>query len=696
MFRTTISITLLAIALVYGRSEGGRYERQQEPPRFRVGVDAVRIDAVVVDRSGRVVSDLTADDFEIRQDGKLQKVTFAEFVPVLTDAPPTRTAGPSAPALPPAVVAPPAQVKRENIQRTFAIVVDDLGLSVESLINARKALHTFVDREIRPNDLVALVRTGGSLDGLQPFTTDRRVLHSAIDALHWNGFSRNGVEAFEPVNEWAEFNTHGAGIGDPNDFSTINGLRSQVATIGTLGALNLITKSARDLPGRKAIVLVSDGFQLPDAKDNPRVREALDRAIDQAARTGVVIYSLDARGLQAAGLNAADNLKMGGESRVRENSEDRRRSLLDSQDVLAYLSEQTGGFAVLNTNDLGRGLGRIVDDVRDYYVIGYVPYDQTFKRVGNKARLHNVTMKVRRPGLRVKTRKSFIGISDSDEPPSQLTPAHELIHAAVSPFVTTDIALRATTLPGYAPESGMFVRTLLHIDAHALTFTDTADGKKAASADVLGMAFDQDGTEVAHLSTGFSVALTPQATEEALREGLAYNLRIPIRRAGAYHVRFSIRDQHSGAIGSAGEFVEIPDVAHGAFALSGIVLRSGDGSDSPSSITTQDIMVTPAQALRIYAAGSQLAYAYEIYNASGAVQSSTTVWRGAQKILDAGPATLKARTGDEQRFAAAGGIKLGEQLPPGNYLLQIIATTADPRRGGKPRIATQRLAFDVR
>ncbi len=644
MFRTTIRVILLCVALIPA-------QERQEPPRFRVGVDAVRIDAVVVDRNGRVVSDLTADDFEIRQDGKLQKVTFAEFVRVDTGPAPAPSAPTTAPS--PAIVIAPAQVRRDNVQRTFAMVVDDLGLSAESFISARRALHAFVDREIRPNDLVALVRTGGSLDGLQPFTTDRRVLHAAIDALRWNGFSRNAVEAFEPVNKWAEFDTHGAGIGDPNDFSSINGLRSQVATVGTLGALNLITQGARDLPGRKAIVLVSDGFELPDPKDNPRVREALDRVIDQAARTGVVIYSLDARGLQAGGLNAADNIKRGGESLVRETSEGRRSSLLESQDVLAYLAEQTGGFAVLNTNDLGGGLGRIVDDVRDYYVIGYVPDDQTFKRVGNKARLHNVSVKVRRPGLRVKTRKSFIGISDSDEAPSQLTPAHQLIHAAVSPFVATDIALRATTLPGYAPESGMFVRTLLHIDAHALTFVDAADGKKEASADVLGMAFDQDGTEVAHLSTGFSVALTPQATEEALREGLAYNLRIPIRRAGAYQVRFAIRDQHSGAIGSAGEFAEIPDVVHGAFALSGIVLRGEDGHDSPSSISAQEITVTPAQALRTYAAGSQLGFAYEIYNAPGVVQSATSVWRGIQKILDVAPATLKAPAGDERRFADA-------------------------------------------
>jgi len=210
------------------------------------------------------------------------------------------------------------------------------------------------------------------------------------------------------------------------------------------------------------------------------------------------------------------------------------------------------------------------------------------------------------------------------------------------------------------------------------------------------MAFDQDGTEVAHLSTGFSVALSPESTEEALRDGLAYNLRIPIRRAGAYQVRFAIRDQHSGAIESAGEFVEISDVAHGAFALSGIVLRSDDTDGSQPPARGEEMTVTPAQALRTYPAGARLSYAYDIYNANGPVRSTTSVWRDAQKVLDAGPATLEPPAGRERRFAAAGGIKLGEQLPSGTYVLQIAAASPDPQHEGRALTAVQRITFDVR
>ena len=103
-----------------------------------------------------------------------------------------------------AATVPPVPAKRGDIQRTLALVVDDLGLSVESLQNTRRALHAFVDRELQPTDLVALVRTGGSSGTLQAFTTDRRVLHAAIEGLRWNAASRNGVEPYEPLVQCAD------------------------------------------------------------------------------------------------------------------------------------------------------------------------------------------------------------------------------------------------------------------------------------------------------------------------------------------------------------------------------------------------------------------------------------------------------------------------------------------------------------
>ena len=129
--------------------------------------------------------------------------------------------------------------------------------------------------------------------------------------------------------------------------------------------------------------------------------------------------------------------------------------------------------------------------------------------------------------------------------------------------------------------------------------------------------------------------------------GIAYMLRIPIPRGGAYQVRFAVRDQQSGMLGSAGEFVEIGDIAGGAFALSGIVLRLDDGSGGGSAKVPDDIAITPAQALSVYRPGTRLSYAYEIYNAATPIQAATSVWRGTEKVLTHSGASA-LRTGAPQ------------------------------------------------
>ncbi len=712
--RHMITRRALAIVIALGVLHGTNLVRARQaaappdnPPRFRVATDGVRIDAVVTDSDGHIVPNLTADDFEVRQDGKLQKLLFAQFVPVLAGAPsPAATPAPPAGTENSPSPVRPGVVRREDVQRTFAIVVDDLGLSAESVLNTQKALHAFVDRELRPTDLVAFVRTGGSTGALQPFTTDRRVLHASIDRLRWNVWSRNGVEPFKAINLWLTFDYFGSQMARPDDFKSVDNLHASMSATGTLGALNLVVRGARDLPGRKAVIFVSEGFVIPRSGGDARVRIALDRVIDQATRAGVVIYALDCRGLQSGAILAGDNLKVGPltkdgfDSVIREQAQNRTEFNRDTQEGMAYLAEQTGGFAVMNTNDLPRGLGRITDDVRDYYVIGYTPQDGTFLPKGKKPELHKISIKVKRPGMQVKTRKEFLGVSDPQETSRTLTPAQELVHTAISPFAASDIALRATTLPGFSVEQGSFVRALLHIDARALTFSDDASGKKAASVDVLGMVFDQDGQEVAHLSTGFAVALTKEGAQEALRDGLAYTLRIPIRHPGAYQVRFAVRDRQSASVGSAGEYIEIPDMAGGAFALSGIVLRTADGmaadgTDAAAGSGAQ-LMLTPAQAVRLYAPGSRLSYAYEIYNATRPVQATMSIWRGTEKVLAVPPDSLAPPAGNPRIFAAGGALKLGEALTPGSYVLQIAATTPDSAGNNRSSSAVQRVDFEVR
>ncbi len=723
MFRT-FRLTVLAMGLLSsaeligiaqapsGGQTGGQPQAtpNAQVPRFRVGVDIVRIDAVVTDKDGRVVSGLTPADFELRQDGDVVPVTLAQFIAVATSSDPGRqvTATPAPTSSPAAAGAPPAPrtLARADVQRSIALVVDDLGLSFESFEPARKALHKFIDNDIQPRDLVALVRTSSPGGMLKPFTTDRRLLHAQVDAMQWTLNSRNGVEPFTPL-QGSMLLTGLPAQGtsspmDPQDFKLIEDLRRQRSASGTLGALNLLLRGAHDLPGRRAMILLTEGFQVMEMNHGvwmpeTRVRGALDRVIEQATRAGVVIYGVDCRGLQTGGLLASDSTVGSQEKAIADQGVERGRFLIDTQEGMSYVAEQTGGFAVLNNNDLAAGIRRATDDVRSYYVIGFTPAQGSFAAEGKTPRLHKISLKVTRPDLRVRTRKTFFGISDPDISTTPPTPAEALRNAVMSPFATTEIPLRATTLPAFSPTAGTFVRALLHIDGSALSFTPGPDGRRTADVDVLGMAFDEEGQEVGHLSTGFSLALTDHAEQAAMEDGVVYVLRVPIPRPGAYQVRFAVRDRHSTALGSVGEFVQIEDVAKGEFALSGIVI--GENNVAPNAKPAEGLDTAGLlrqQARRIFEPGANLSFAYEVYNAGAPVEASATVWKGERKVFDGSTDTLTPPSDAGPRFAAAGGIKLGDKLAPGDYVLQIVAKTSDTRDKGKRRAATQRVEFEVR
>ena len=170
-----------------------------EQPTFHIGVDAVRIDAVVTDAKGQIVTDLTADDFELKDDGRPQKVTLATFVPVAS--------GPATPARRQqrrccsgaGLRLPSAPLARDEVQRSILVLVDDLGISFEGLYAARKALHTFIDESLLSTDLVALTRTGMYAGMQRQFTTDRRLLHSAVDELRWTALSRAASSPSNPL-----------------------------------------------------------------------------------------------------------------------------------------------------------------------------------------------------------------------------------------------------------------------------------------------------------------------------------------------------------------------------------------------------------------------------------------------------------------------------------------------------------------
>ena len=173
---------------------------QQNPDNtIRITVNLVQVDAVVSDSKGKQVIDLEAKDFEILQDGKPQKITHFSYVSTVgpkpgNTVPPTQVAVDRKSPPPPPI--PAQRLKPNQVRRTIALVVDDLGLSFESVSQVRQSLKKFVDNQIAPGDLVAIMRTGAGMGALQSFTTNKAELYAAIERVKFNSIGRVGVSSF--------------------------------------------------------------------------------------------------------------------------------------------------------------------------------------------------------------------------------------------------------------------------------------------------------------------------------------------------------------------------------------------------------------------------------------------------------------------------------------------------------------------
>ena len=174
---------IFAFLLLVFSAVGG-FAQTPMPKPFDADTDVVKIsttliqlDATVTDKNGKIVTDLTAEDFEIFENGEKQTITNFSFVSSVPAIKPVVTPGKNQAGVP----VPPVQLRPEQVRRTIALVVDDLGLSAESVHFVKRALKKFVDEQMQPADLVAIMRTGSGTGALQQFTSDKNLLYLAIE-----------------------------------------------------------------------------------------------------------------------------------------------------------------------------------------------------------------------------------------------------------------------------------------------------------------------------------------------------------------------------------------------------------------------------------------------------------------------------------------------------------------------------------
>ena len=694
----------------------------QEPVRpsdedvVRITTNLVQVDAVVTDKNGKPVKDLRPDEVQIFEDGRQQQITHFSFVTSESPVPqPLATAPTLDKNAPPP---PPVKLHPEDVRRTIALVVDDLGLSFESTYYVRRALKKFVDQQMQPGDLVAIIRTSGGIGALQQFTADKRQLYAAIERVKWFASGRSGAGVFAPI-ESNSGNSEEARAANA-DF---NQFREDLFAVGTLGAVAYVVRGMRELPGRKSILLLSDGFRIysrDDPNRNYRALAALRRLIDQANRATVVIYTMNAAGLQTLALTAADSGNAMTD-RIEQLLSDRRNAAFESQEGLDYLARETGGIAIRNNNDLSGGIRRVIEDQKSYYLIGYRPDDSTFDAKTGRRTFHKLSLKVTRTGkFSVRMRNGFYGVADDERNAIAANPNQRIINALASPFGAAGVRLRLTTLFANDAKFGSYMRSLLHINADDLTFTDLPEGWHKADFDVVAITFGDNGEVVDQVGRSYTMRVTGNDYRRVRRDGFVYFLTVPIKKAGAYQLRTALRDHSSEHVGSASQFIEVPDLKKNRLVVSGILLTAIDpatakqqsaaggpadsankSSGNQNTEANEAGNATNSAATRQFKPGQILQYSFVIYNArldkvAGQPQLSTQVrlFRDGQPIFT-GKETVLKEIGqvDLKRITVGGALQLGGDMAPGEYIFQITAT--DPLADEKHRVATQWIDFEV-
>ncbi|HJP90558.1 MAG TPA: VWA domain-containing protein [Pyrinomonadaceae bacterium] len=643
----------------------------------KITTNLVQVDAAVT-KDGKPVTNLTADDFEIYEDGRKQTITsFAYISNVSRTAPPaTREKSTD--------VVPFASVKPNEPRRIMALVVDDLGLSADSIYQTKRQLRKFIAEQLQPNDLVAVMRTSGESGALQQFTNDKRLLNRAVDQLRWNLCSRVGVSVMPFLLAPA--------LGKRDDWNNCGG----TSFYQTMKSLRFILDAMGRLPGRKSMVLFSDSlpretqevrFDDDDSSPSPLVDQTnysalLQRIAEKAIRSSVVIYSIDTQGLQYTGPTAADHI-----SGTRDAINRQINDVLAARSQLLYsrreggelIARQTGGFQIRNSNSFQ--LDRILEDQSGYYLLGYRPTEETFNR-----RFHQIKAKVKRSGMTLRTRFGFMGISEEEAKQNQASPRDKVELALISPFGAQDIELDLTSFFVSDKTAGSVVRSFVYISAKDMTFTPVND-RREGSIELHGVIFGDNGAVIEQLARRANLSLSESDYEQALQNGMSVIFDIPVKRPGAYQVRVVVRDPKSSQVGSVGQFVSVPNLNNRRPAVSGIVL---------GTVATDANEAIANPSARRFSPNDNLFFAYMIYNAAqlGNPAMQVELFHDAKKVYSSPEVQIQnANQPDPNRVFVSGSLRLNADLEPGSYYLEIVI--ADKNAKDKTAPLMQWVEFQI-
>jgi VWFA-related protein len=664
LFVNLLMTCVLCMPAIVAQSQEKKEPRKSadEDDVIKISSNLVNVDVMVKDKKGKAITDLKSEDFILAENGVRQKIEFFD----------STLAGGSDHGQPGTISAsrgprPPNSLPRNII----AMVLDGQTTEGANLKHVRDGMTKYISERVSDDDSVAILAISGGLQLLQPFTQDKAKLISAVEKAE-------GISTVSKTSEQRGLNETMAALRDQLATLPSGGavttpaggsaaaqamisqrvleqyvqLRSSLSAQETrpiLAGLAAICEGLRAIPGKKTLVVFSQGFVAPQSLD-----WQVQSTIDLANRANVAIYIIDSSGLTGgtpqsgalvpggalAGISAA----VSQENRIRAGAGEsvfdvsRQEGLNRQQDLLYRISGDTGGQFIKNTNNIAAGLERIDDEIRARYTLGYRSTDPNFD-----GSFRNVKIEVHRPDAKVLARPGYFAI-----PPTQVVPLSPADRKLLANF---DTMSAHPTLPlslqlnPFRAQAGFYTVPLsFEIPPAGLKFGQQGD-KQRLQLDVLGLVrAEGDDRILSRLGGNFDVELSPEQYESILNDKIFYRQDMQLA-AGAYTIDLVVKDRLSGKMVATRKNLTLP-VTDSEFSITEAVLsRHAEPLRQPAAgsadvLSTGNVQIRPSPSREFQSADNLIIF-FKLYNAALVAGTGKPLVRVTVTVMKDGKPAVK-------------------------------------------------------
>ena len=662
---TLLVVVALCLCAPQAHSQDGKQKSQDDVVSLKAHL--VSIDVMVKDKKGRYITDLKAEDFTVAENGTQQKVEF--FDPPLSGPPPAGgvEAGKTSQVS--------SLTAGGGLRNVISLVLDGQTTDLTNLKQVREGTLKYIRERIADTDTVAVFSVSNGLRLLQPFTQDKAKLIQSVESAYTSTATNRNLERNDTADQIAKLREELNGAPDPNlpqsPAAAAQGSAAARAMIASrvleqfvklraqlglqqarpvLAALAAICEAQRAIPGKKTLVLFSQGFVTSSVLD-----WQVKGTIDIANRANVAIYIIDSTGLAGGGPQSGAVVPMGalGGVAATNNSASRStavggESVFDNvrhegvnreQDILYRISGDTGGEFFKGNNDIGKGLERIDQEIRSRYTLAYYSTDSNFDGSFRKLKIE-----VRRPDAHVISRSGYYAIGNKDiEPLSQ--EEKKLLASLDDAASNPALPLFMELVPFRSQEGRYIVPMSIEVPPSAVKFDRKGD-KQEMQLDVLGVIRESQDRILSRLGGSFNPKLTAEQYQSIINNNIFYRQDMELA-PGTYDIDLIVRDKLSGKVAARREKLVLP-VADTEFSTTRVTLsrqampaQKRSGAAQPSDVFSQGgVQIRPSPG-REFSVADNLIIFFELYNAATSQETGKPLVRVTVTLMKDNKAVTK-------------------------------------------------------